>query len=242
MNELNQNTELVWSDENAEAIFRKNGVEGFARLLEVERFLDSSNVKMMREHRGKRDASKVERSVFRLSFPGGVFYLKRSIGDSYSNIVSEYNALGVLPRFGLRPSELAAYAFNEKERKALILLKELKGFNSINDMFNGNAPDEAVEDFDKRKECVLARVAEIIKDVHSAGYVYPDWFAKHIFITPGGDEIALIDLERFRPLSECPWYFGFPITSFFVKRKIIRKLKRSLKSDLISNELLDSIF
>ncbi|NOY74700.1 MAG: hypothetical protein GXP32_02785 [Kiritimatiellaeota bacterium] len=242
MAELEQGIEIVWTDEEAERLFAEAGLAKFADFFEAERILDDSRYRVMREHRDKRGGGDVDRTVLKLDLDGRTFYLKRSNGEAYHNTVHEFEAIKTLPRFGLRPSEITAHSFDETDGRAMLLLKDLKGFNSINDMFNGNAPPEAVADFAENKERILAKVAEIIKKTLEAGYVYPDWFGKHIFVKPGVDEIALIDLERFRPLSECPWYFGFPVTSYFVKRKILRKLRRSLKSDLLPPKLLKRLF
>ena len=78
--------------------------------------------------------------------------------------------------------------------------------------------------------------------LYDAGYYFPDWHAKHIFIKKDSDEIALIDLERFLPLGKWPWYFSLWIVFYFRKLKVWRKLRRSLESDLFSNKDLKSYF
>ena len=240
--DLDKENTIIWLDSEAKRIFANAGLASFADCVNSEQILGAPIAKVMREHSDKRGTGEIDRSVVRLKLDGGVFYVKQGSGNAYTNITNEFDAIQVLPRFGLKPPELAAHAFDEKNKAAFIILKDLDGFNSINDMFNGNASADAVADFAARKEEILAKIAEIIKSVHAGGYVYSDWFGKHIFVKPGSDDIALIDLERFRPLSKCPWYFGFPVTSSFVKRKIMRKLTRSLQSDLISEEMLLKIF
>jgi hypothetical protein len=237
-----KNTKIIWLDQKCENLFKNAGLAKIADFMNAAKILESSITKVMREHSDKRGTGEIDRSVVRVRLNDAVFFIKQGSANAYVNITNEFDAIRVLPRFGLRPAELAGYAFDETNKSGFIILKDLDGFNSINDMFNGNAPPEAVADFNARKEPLLARIAEIIKKVHAAGYVYSDWFGKHIFIKPGCDDIALIDLERFRPLSKCPWYFGVPIASIFVKRKILRKLTHSLKSELLSEELLREIF
>jgi hypothetical protein len=237
-----QNIGVTWLDDEAERLFAEAGLAEFADLSNAERLLPGEQVRIMREHRDKRGGGDVDRRVARLNLSGEVFYLKRSSGAAYQNIKNEFEALKVLPRFGLIPSTLAAHAFDDERETGFIILRDLKEFNSINDILLGKASPEAAADFVDRKEFLLAKVAEIIKEVHAAGYVYPDWFGKHIFVKRGSDDIALIDLERFRPLSACPWYFGFPVTSWFVRKKIARKLRRSLKSDLLSDNMLKRVF
>lgn len=240
--DLDENMAITWNDQECERIFNNAGLATFADFLNAEQIIGEQKAKVMREHRDKRGTGEMDRSVVRLTLDGGVFYVKQGASDAYTNITNEFNAIKVLPRFGLRPSELAGYAFDETNQSALIILKNLDGFNSINDIFNGNASSNAVADFAARKETILARIAEIIKKVQDSGYVYSDWLGKHILIKPDCDDIALIDLERFRPINKCPWYFVFPVTSWFVKRKILRKLISSLKSELLPDELLREIF
>jgi hypothetical protein len=240
--DLDKNTKIIWLDQKCENLFKNAGLVKIKDFMNAAAILDSSITKVMRKHSDKRGSGEIDRSVVRVCLNDTMFFIKQGSNNAYINITNEFDAVEFLPRFGLHPAELAGYAFDETNKSGFIILKNLDGFNSINDMLNGNAPPEAVDDFNARKETILAKIASIIKKVHAAGYVYSDWFGKHIFIKPGCDDIALIDLERFRPLSKCPWYFSVPIASMLVKRKILRKLTHSLKSELIPEELIAKYF
>ena len=233
---------IDWQNSRDKDIFAKAELINFADFIYVEQRASKVNLLSMRDHRDKK-SGKIDRQMTRITIDNNIYYMKRAYCNSFKNVKNEYEAIKVLPKFGLKPAEIVAYAFNESEKKGFIILKDLTGFYSISEIIKGNTPDDTLNDFISRKDEILQRTAKIIRDIHKKGYVYPDWFAKHIYIKKGCDEIVLIDLERFLPIDKCPWYFSFPVTSFFVKQKIFRKLRISLMrdSDLLSGKYLRSI-
>ena len=230
---------INWKDKIAEKIFAEAGISDISHLPEMDK---NSNIDIhsMRKHLNK-ETGEVDRQMTKITIGNNVYFLKQAFRQSFINIVNEFAAINILREFDLTPPDIAAYSLDDKQQKGFILLKDLKGFYSLKDLINNIAPQDEIDDFLNRKEEILKAVAERIRKVHQERYAYPDWFAKHLYIKKGSDEIALIDLERFRPLDKCPWYFGFPITSLFVKRKAWRKLRRSLKSHVLPGRLLRKI-
>ena len=228
-----------WKDKIAEKIFAEAGISDIAHLPDMDK---NSNIEIhsMRKHLNK-ETGEVDRQMTKITIGNNVYFLKQACRQSFINIVNEFAAINVLQDFDLIPPEVAAYSLDNEQQKGFILLKDLTDFYSIKDLITDIAPHDEIDDFLSRKEDVLKAVAERIRKVHRKGYSYPDWFAKHLYIKKGSDEIVLIDLERFRPLDKCPWYFGFPVTSLFVKRKAWRKLRKSLKSHALPDRLLRKI-
>jgi len=239
-NNKRENKKITWKDGEAQKLFLESGFAKFADFLNLK--TEDNNVKLqsMREHFDK-STGEVNRKMTRIQIGEQVYYLKKACKEAFINIVNEFDAIDILPEFDLIPPQVSAYSIDEEDQEGFIILKELKGYYSIKEIIEGNASKQAIEDFISRKEEILKKIADIIRGVHKKGYAYPDWFAKHIYIQEGSEGIVLIDLERFRPLKNCPWYFGFPITSTFVKKKFWRKLRRSLKSEMLPDDLLKRI-
>ena len=234
-----KNNKITWTDEKTRKLFADTGLAEFADITGIQEN-SVAKTRIMREHRD-RNTGEVNRRMTEIKLNGQVFYLKYACGSAFENIRNEFNALEILPQFNLTPPTAAAYAFDNDALEGWILFKALAGRFSIKEIITGVAPQEAIDDFLERKVDILESIAGKIREVHKNGYAYPDWFAKHLYIQPDSDEIVLIDLERFRPLAKSPWYFGFPITSLFVKSKFWRKLRNSLKSDILPDKLLKKI-
>ena len=234
---------INWENDNDKKIFADTGLTDFANFLNIEQNVANKVTLLpMRDHKDKR-SGKVDRRMTRITIDDNIYYMKRAYNNSFKNVKNEYEAIKILPGFGLKPSDVAAYAFDESGKKGFIILNNLTDFYPISEIIKKHTPEDTLNDFISRKDEILQKTAEIIRDIHKKGYIYPDWFAKHIYIKKGSDKIALIDLERFLPADQCPWYFSFPVTSFFVRRKIFRKLRISLEreSDLLSHKYLKNI-
>ena len=239
----NSNT-IIWNDQSAETLFADFSVDDFMTF-EKEISSDKKNssgieTAIMREHADK-STGMINRRVTRIEIGGRRFFLKKAEGSSFEGIKNEFDAINLLPKFDLLSAPIAAYMLDPTEKKGFLLLKNLDGFYSIQELVTGRAPQDAVDDFIERKEELLSMVIAKMNKVHSAKYSYPDLFAKHVYIKKGSDDIVFIDLDRFRPLNKCPWYFGFPISSLFVRAKCWRKFKRSLRSESLPDELLNRL-
>jgi tRNA A-37 threonylcarbamoyl transferase component Bud32 len=241
--EKNKKMTINWTNDKDKELFAKAGLSDFSDFWDIETYNFPVKLHTMREHRNRK-TKQVNRKMIRISFEPQVYYIKSASGIAFKNIKNEFDAIKILPDFGLKPSEVAGYYFDESQKQGFIILKDLEGFFSIKEILKKTTPPETLDDFISRKDELLHKIAKIIRHIHKSGYIYPDWYAKHLYIKKGSKEIALIDLERFLPSHKCPWYFSFPITSIFVRRKIIRKLRNSLEceSDLISSQYLKRIF
>ncbi len=235
---MSKENKIIWKDSEVEKFFLESGLAKVADFFDIEN--GETKTKSMRKHLDK-TTGEVNRQMTRIEINEKVYYLKQACKNAFINIINEFEAIDILPEFNLVPPKIAAYLLDEENKVGFILLKELYGYYPIKELIDGTAPKVAIDDFLERKEDILKQIAQRIRKVHKSGYAYPDWFAKHIFIKQESDEIALIDLERFRPLDKSPWYFGFPVTSFFVKIKFWRKLRKSLKSDILPDVVLKNI-
>ena len=235
---------IVWNDAKSEKLFSDFDVETFmtfakeAPALLKERTGITTTI--MREHADKK-SGKINRRVTKIEIAEKVFFLKKAGGVAYEGIKNEFEAINILPDFNIKPAEVVAYMLDGENLQGFLLLKELTDYYSIQELITAKAPREAVEDFIERKEEILMQVSDKMNKVHAAKYSYPDLFAKHIYIKQGSDDIVMIDLDRFRPLDKCPWYFGFPISSSLVKAKCWKKFKRSLCSEILPEQLLNSL-
>lgn len=232
---------INWQSEEDKQLFADAGLTTFADFCDIEE-KDNLKIHCMREHRNKK-TKKVDRKMVQIILQDHIFYVKRATENAFQNIKNEFEAINILPEFGLTPSKIAGWSFDESKKQGFIILKDLKGFFPIKEILKKNTPPETLDDLLARKDEIFLRLTKIIDNVYKKGYTYPDWFAKHIYIKKGSDEIALIDLERFLPLEKCPWYFSFPVSSFFVRKKILKKLRISLEreSDLLSHNYLKRI-
>ena len=226
-----------WSDADAEKMFADAGIAGHVAFMALSSDSGSLAYQSMGEHKDKK-TGEVLRSVARIDLSGRRFFLKRAWAGAFDNISAELAAINKLPEFGLTPPRLVAWRLDYDRSEGFILLDELKGFHALIDILRGKAPREAEEDLDSRKERVLEAIGAAARRIRDGGYAYPDLVAKHIFLKPGSDDLALIDLERFRPLSAFPWYFRFPVLSYFTSRKMGKKLVRSLESDMFPASIL----
>jgi len=228
---------ITWKDDNYKSLLAEEGVSSFVSLMNIEQFSEKLHLLRMREHNDK-NTGKVIRQMTQFKINDQIFYIKRAYGISLDNIINEYNAIKLMPKFGIKASKVIGYCFDKEESKGFLLLKNLDGYYSLKDIILQIAPQEFYYDFVARKDEILSDIAMKINGIHKEGYIYPDWFAKHIYIKPNCDQFVLIDLERFCKISDCPWYYRFSIFSYFVKKKIFKKLRVSLKreSDLLTDD------
>jgi len=235
------NETIDWSDSAARCMFADAGVADYAMFMSLPDGLDAEvKYQPLGDHKDK-STGVVARSVARIELGGRRFFLKRAWSGAFDNISAEFAAINKLPEFGLRAPKIAAWRLDAEKREGFILLDELRGFTAVSDILRGKAPEEAIENFESRKERILAEIAAARKRIGEQGYAYLDFVAKHIFVAPGSDELALIDLERFRASRDLPCYFRYPILFWFTERKLRRKLLRSLESEILPRKLLEKI-
>ena len=234
---------MEWHDQEAGSLFAGLDMTTTEAFMGVRDSLPGMRMTLMRSHAcpsGGRDAA---RETYRLDVGDRVFYIKRGYGDYLDSLRAEVKALEIIPRFGLKPAKLAAACLDDGSG-CFILLEDLAGFHSIKETLKGSVPRQLRAKFFAEMEVYFERISKAIQSSRNENYIYPDWLAKHLYITESSDEIALIDLERFRHASESPWYFSFPVTSFFTWRKIMMKFRESLsrENDCLSQGQLKKFF
>ncbi len=227
---------VVWPDDNAKDIFSGVGAIYAEELMALGPETPGIAYQPMGEHRDK-STGETLRSIAMINVGGRCFFLKRAWGAAFGNIVAELKAIEILPSLGWRPPGVAARYLDHDKKMGCALLAELEGYYPVSAIIKGDVPDAVVEDVRRRGDWLLGKIAAVNRKIKDAGFAYPDFVAKHIFIKPGSEELALIDLERFRDIRDFPWYFRFPVLSYFTRRKIWKKQLKSLASDLWSGPL-----
>jgi len=233
--------QLAW---DAAAAFEREsfaaaGLDRFAALwdLEGQPLPPEVEIKPMRQHLSRK-AGIILRQTVRIRLNRSEYFLKRAGGPAYPCAVAERNAVDRVAEFGLTPPRLVAWCLDAKERRGLLLFKRLAGYDSLQDLHEFKAPHDVVAEFQTRKKDILREITRILRRIQDAGYTYPDWHAKHIFVRRGGEGIVLIDLERFRPLRECPWHRRLPLVRMLARRREWATLRRALGSPLFSRRYL----
>lgn len=228
-----QPPELSWSDscDHERQTFADFNLASFPNLWELEQQVPVGvELESMRRHLHRRDGT-VLRQTVRLLIRRSEYFLKRATGGGYPCLVNEYLAVTRVAEFGLTPPRLVAWSFDAVGQRGLLLFKRLPGYDSLRDLMEFHAPPEVVAEFQTRKKDFLKRLTRIVRRVHHAGYFYPDWHDKHIFVRRGGKEIMVIDLERLRHRRECPWYYRLPLVGMVIRRREWRTLRRGLHSE-----------
>ncbi len=220
---------MEWHSDRARELFARDGIATAEDLIEIETKLPETSLLLMRRH-DSACGRRIMRDTIRITLYDEIFYLKRGYGESVGMLRNEAEAVGILPQFGLIPPKIAAKSL-DSAGEGLILIEDLKGFHSIKEILKNHAPQALQEQFLENKDDFFRIISDCIKSTFKAGYIYPDWLAKHLFLREDSRQVALIDLERFRHACKSPWYFSFPVTSVFVRKKILRKLRISLLRD-----------
>lgn len=237
---MKQKPEIVWNSELEKELFANAGLVEFADFWNMDKACAPAGYKPIRQHVDRR-TGRIKRQMVCFKVNGFKYYLKCASGKFYQCIVNEFEALKVLPEFGLIPAKLLSFSFNEKEKKAFLLFKNLGGFYSLKDILEFKAPPDVIADFQARQEDFFKKLVTAVRNIQSANYFYPDWHRKHIFVKRHGDEIALIDVERFLPLKKCPWYYKFLIPVYFIRRKEWKTLGMALGSKRFTRKFLKGL-
>lgn len=222
------NIDVQWTCSETQKIFKNEDIFSFTKFWKIEKqSLKEMKTECVRQHKA-RYSQKMERSTRELAIRGKKYFLKRFAGNAFPNIINEFEALRLVEKFNFQHAEAAAYAFDSKNKKGFILLKNLDGFYSLDDIFKKKTDINIQNSFENKKENIYRKIIMQFRHFQQYPFFYPDWFAKHIFINPENKAVALIDLERFIPISKCPVYYKFK----FVRRRKRRKEKQNLAEAL----------
>ncbi len=232
--------DVRWSSEFDKGRFSDAGLESFEDFWNLEESGARAEYKPVRRHVDRR-TGKVNRQITIVRINKIKYYLKRASGESYKCIEREFEALKVLPDFGLCTAKLLSYGFDRQTKRAFLIFKSLSGYHSLEELVNLEAPPEVIAGFQVHKKEILKTIAAAIHRIHHANYFYPDWVAKHIFIRKGSSEVVLIDLERFRHISSCPWYYRYRIVRNYIRLNEWKKLRKALGSKIYTKKFLNKL-
>ncbi len=230
----------AWKDESAEDVFADAGFYKFDDFWDLEGGQKDFEYRDIRKHRDRK-TGEVNRQICCLKIRGVKYFLKRSSGRAFINLVNEREGMKAVEKFGLRSSKLLYRGFDPVKKRSVLLTGNLGGFYPLSDLLKYKVSPEIAADFEVNKIEFLQRLTRAIKKMHKKKYFYPDWFAKHIYVRPKPMEIALIDLERFRHISNCPWIYHCPLHRIYVIRKEWKTLKKSLGSTLYTRKFLNDL-
>ncbi|MFZ2653830.1 MAG: lipopolysaccharide kinase InaA family protein [Victivallales bacterium] len=232
--------DVRWSSEFDRDRFQEAGLAAFDDFWNLEESGAKAEYKPVRQHL-ERKTGAVKRQTTIVRINRIKYFMKRASGESYKCIVREFEALKILPDFGLSTAKLLAYGFDEQGKRAFLIFKSLSGYHSLEDLIDLKAPPEVIADFQVHKKAILKSIAAAVHRIHKANYFYPDWRAKHIFIRKGTAEVVLIDLERFCHIGRCPWYFKYRIVKNYVRMQEWKKLKDALGSRIYTKKFLNKL-
>lgn len=223
--------DIVWNDVDLKKELDTLGVSSVADFWWIEDRVDGkASTSLCREH-VDRKSGEVDRKTAMVRVQDDTFFLKRFSGKSYENAMGEYDAISLVPRFGVKTADVAAYYLNPDERKGFILMRDLKRFWSLEQFVRRKGcSDDEVERLRESGRVLLDKLMRAFHHMQEAGYSYPDWRDKHIMFDVLDMEIALIDLERFKHCSTYPWFDRWGIG----KRRRIKKERQALFSSLES--------
>ncbi len=237
---MENSSAVIWSAESDKQRFYDAGIAGFDSFWFLEESGAAAEYKSLRQH-VNRKTGEIRRQTTILRINGIQYFIKRACGKSYQCIANEYEALKILPEFGLDTAKLLAYGFDDRNQRAFLVFKNLTGYYSFENLVNNNAPPESIAEFKARKRDILRKLVCAVQKIHAADYFYPDWQAKHLFLRKGSEEIVLIDLDRFLPLEKCPKYYRYPMVKYYVRFREWEKLKIALGSKIYTKNFLNKL-
>ncbi len=229
--------EIYWSNDAERGVFSHAGLSDAGQFLDIE----NSGSEVQYKHVSRHQCSKGDRSMTCIRINKVRYYLRRASGAYFRMLANEFEALKIIPEFGITPPKILAWMFDDKDSKGFILYKNLSGFHSLKSLVGRTAPPEAVADFQTRKKEIIVRLVKIAKRIKDAGYYYPDWRGRHVFIRTQGDEITLIDFTRFVLFRSLPWQYRLPAVRNMLRRQEWKKFRRCLKSRKYTTSFLKKL-
>lgn len=217
--------ELVWDDLHEKNIFDAEGLKSFDDFWNIE---DCEKIELQVQRQHIKEDGEITRQTVRVPFKDKIYFLKRTSGSAYQCIKNEYNALNFVVEFNLVPPQVSVHCFDDRTQRGFILFKDMDGFYSLHDIYNKTVSKDVLEKVGDTTK-YHAKIIDIFKEFQKSQYFYRDWMAKHIFINPETDNIGLIDLERFLPRTEVPFYWSLPFIYGYKRKKEQKKLLKALQ-------------
>lgn len=169
------------------------------------------------------------------------YRFKRASGKYFDKLMYEQKVLKHLPDLHLTPPEIIASSVDEKNKKCFLLFKYPPGFIVLKNLLEYNLHPTIIADFEVRKKGVMKKISKALHKMHYSDYYYPYLYSDHIMVKNQGDEIAIVDLEDFRPLKRCPWYYRLELCSWLIRKKEWRTLRKSLASGIFTQQYMKSL-
>ena len=224
-NKKEADMELSWDDSAEKNILEKSGYSTFEYFWFIEDNL-KNEIDIKRRH--IKNGKDILRQTVGLTINGSQYFLKRTSSDAFECIKTEYNAAEYVRALGITPPHIVMHAFDDENRKGMILYKARENFICLHDIQKGNLPEKNM-DLQENVKKFYPELIRIFRSFQKSGYFYRDWMAKHIFINPETGEIGLIDLERFFPVNKAPLFWRLPLIYKYKRGKELKKFLSALK-------------
>ncbi len=232
---------VEWTDEFERENFFSRGMDSFKSFWKLEKSGADIEYKSIRKHI-PRGTKVPERQIACIKFEQNIkYFLKRGRGKEVNAIKNEFDALKIIQSFGFKTAKLIAYAFDDDNKRAFILLKNLAAYLSLDDIVSLRLSPDMIAKYQVREKEILSKLAQCIRSYQNANYFYPDLKAKHIFVNPNNADVALVDLERFLPASTMPFYCKIKLCRAIFHAKEIKKLLQSLSKNRLTMRALEKL-
>jgi hypothetical protein len=228
--------EIYYTNDEIELTLAAVGLNSFDAFWNIEDTLDESfGIESKRTHKSGKE---ILRNTCKVDIAGKRYFLKRSCGKSFKSVVYELEARSVLPRFGLTSSGYSACCIDKSSNRAFILLDDLPGYVSYEQIVDKSASGMEMAAFEQEKDSFFSQVIAAFKMIQASPYMYRDWDRNHLFFNPETKAVAMIDLERFMHISQFPLYYRLPMVKKHKRLKERKKLASALGMPLAELETL----
>jgi hypothetical protein len=219
---MSDNIKIEWLNDFEKENFSNCRMNSFESFWDIENSASDIEFRHIKTRLDRR-TGKPERQITCLKLNGIKYYLKRAARKAVKNIRTEFEALKILPDFGLETAKLLAYSFDKKNTRAFLLYRNLSGYYCLDDVINRRLPPETIASYQVREKDILGLLAKAVLRYQGKNYFYPDLKPKQVFVDFMNLKIALINLERFEPLNRKSWLHRFEFVRVLAHRKEIKR-------------------
>ena len=231
--------EIIWTSDLDRNLLCDAGLFDIHKFWEVETASKHVEYKHLRDEKTGKPPG--ERQTTCIRAKGARYYIKKASGHFYPALVNEFNALNTMSSIGVLTPILAAYFLDENSKTALLVYKNLAGFNNLRKLFEGAVSPDAIADFQIRKKQIIRELAETRDKIIKAGYLYSEWSADHIFVKYKGPGIVLTDFEQIEAVASMSWTRKNPISFSLIKMQEWKNFKSALMSKVYTDAFLKGI-
>ncbi|HPN85209.1 MAG TPA: lipopolysaccharide kinase InaA family protein [Victivallales bacterium] len=229
---------VEWRDDIERGIFSSRGLSSFSSFWNMEESGANIEYKDIRIHKGNAPSGR-ERQIACIKFEQNIkYFLKRGEGKGFTAIKSEFEAFPKAEKFGFKTAKIVAYAFDEENKRAFLIMKNLAGCLCLHDVVSGKLHPEMIARYQVNEKQIISNIARCIVSYQKGNYFYPDLKAKHIFFNRHNADICLIDLERFAHADDLPFYYRIKFFAKFLHNCEIKTLLHSVSASVQSQKAL----